>query len=135
MSQAQVYDEIMQVLQQAAADHTTYALTIETGNRSVVDQSTQVDPYLKAEIKFLTGDQLDLGTAPKTEQWGQIWLSACCKEGDGELELMKLLDFLAPYFAYKSLGLTQCRAVVRVQPKTINGVYRLPALVNFFYHE
>lgn len=135
MSQALAYDNIMAVLDQVVADHSAYPLVVEVENRNAVDQASQADPYLKVEIKFMGGGQLDLADHPHVEQWGQLWLSAVCKDGDGTLASIRLLDFIAPYFQFKNLGLVQCRAVLRASGKSNGGLYRLPALVNFYYHE
>ena len=44
----------MTVIAQIVADWTTYPLVVESDNRTAVDQSLQVDPYIKVMIDFLT---------------------------------------------------------------------------------
>lgn len=141
MNGSQAYAEIMKVVQQLVADHVSYPLKVDKDNRCTVDQAKQVDPYLEVEIKFMPdpdGGQIDIGSNPIIEQWGQIWLTAACKEGAGSLEAMKLLDFVVPYFDGKCLGTgtdrVHCRAVTLGAAKKINGLWKSPAIVNFYYH-
>lgn len=137
MNSAEAYAEIMAVVQQLAAQHTDYLLGVEVDNRSTVDQVTQDKPYLKIEIVEVAspdGGQLDLSDNPIVEQWGQIWLSAVCKEGTGTLEARKLRDFVVPYFDMQFLAGVRCRAVTLAAGKTVNGLYHCPAIVNFYYH-
>jgi hypothetical protein len=135
MSQAQAYKDIMAAVQSAVDAHTAYPLAVESDNRNAIDQATQNDPYLKVEIVFLDGDQIELGeTNVLMEQWGQVWLCAVCKDGTGALRSLELLDFMRPYFERKRLGTVTCRAVTSVKPKEVKGLWHTPAIVNFYYH-
>jgi hypothetical protein len=137
MNSAEAFAQIMTVVQQAAAAHADYPLVFEIDNRSTVDKAAQTDPYLEIEIHEIPspdGGQLDLSDNPIVEQWGQIWISAVCKEGAGSLAVRKLRDFVVPYFDMQYLNGVHCRAVTLARGKTINGLYKCPAIVNFYYH-
>lgn len=135
MSQAASTAAIMAVIEQIVADHTAYPLAIEIDNRKLVDQAKQSLAHLKVEIKYISGGQLDLSSRPFVEQWGQIWLSAICKEGTGTAAVRTLLDFLLPYFDRKVLGgLVHCKTVTSGTPKQIKNEWYAPAIVNFYYH-
>lgn len=134
MSQVQVATAITAVIEQIIADHTAYPLVVEQQNRSTVDQATQSDPYLKVEVRFLSADQMDLADKPWIEKWGQIWLTATCKSGEGTAAVKTLLDFVTPYFELKKIGIVQCRAVTAAAGKELKGLWHEPAIVNFYYH-
>ena len=135
MSQVQVATDITAALQQVIAAHTEYPLVIEQQNKTVVDQATQDDPYLRIEIRHLAADQMDLSPRPRVEKWGQIHLIAVCKPGAGTARVKALLDFATPYFELKRVGIVQCQAVHGTTGKLINGLWCEPAIVNFYYHE
>lgn len=134
MSQAQAYKDIMAVVQRIVDEHADYPVIVESDNRCVVDQSKQDNPYLKVEIVFLDGDQIELGDTARVEQWGQVWISAVCKGGVGSLRSLELLDFARPYFERKRIGTVTCRTVTAAKPKEVKGLWHTPAIVNFFYH-
>lgn len=134
MSRVQANLDITAVIKQIVTAHTLYPLAVEQKNRSTVDQVSQVKPYLKVQIKMLSSRQLDLGDRPWVEQWGQIWLTAICKPGEGTVEAETLLDFITPYFELKKIGIVQCRSVTAVDGKEIKGLWHEPAIVNFYYH-
>lgn len=134
MSRVQANRDIAAVIKQIIADHTLYPLKVEQKNRSKIDQATQVKPYLKVEVKLLASDQIDLADKPRIEQWGQIWLSAVCKCGEGAEEAEALLDFVTPYFELNRIGIVQCKSVTAVTGKEIKGLWYEPAIVNFYYH-
>jgi hypothetical protein len=135
MNSVAVHTAIMTVVNQIVLDHAAlYPLVVEVNNKATVDQVDQTSPYLKVEIRLLGGDQLDLADHPKVEQWGQIWLTAICSEGDGTLKAKALLDFITPYFELKYLGGITCRAVTSATGKAVKGLWHEPAIVNFYYH-
>lgn len=134
MSQVQAATDITAVIKQVIADHTSYPLVVEEQNRNEVDQVTQTNPYLKVEVKFFSADQMDMADHPRVEQWGQIFLTAMCKPGQGTVGVKTLIDFVRPYFELKQIGIVHCRAVSAVDGKEVKGVWREPAIVNFYYH-
>ncbi len=135
MSQVQAKLDIRTVLEQIVTDHTAYPIVVEIDNRTLVNQATQVKPYLKAEIKFMGSDQLDLGNASQNvEQWGQIWLTVVSKGGQGTADATALIDFITPYFDLRRFSLVQCRSVTSVGGKEMKGLWHQPLIVNFYYH-
>lgn len=134
MSRVQANRDITAVIKQIVAAHTAYPLNVEQKNRSTIDQATQVKPYLKVEVKLLASDQIDLADKPWIQQWGQIWLSAVCKCGEGTVEAEALLDFVTPYFELNNVGIIRCQSVTAVTGKEIKGLWHEPAIVNFYYH-
>lgn len=133
MSRVQVNQDITAVIKQIVADHTLYPLQVEQDNRTTVDQATQVKPYLKVEVKLLASAQIDLADKPWIQQWGQIWLSAVCKCGEGTAETKALLDFITPYFELNNVGIIRCQSVTAVTGKDVKGLWHEPAIVNFYY--
>lgn len=134
MSRVQATKDIAAALQLAIDEHSAYPLEVDMPNFSTISDAMQKDPYLKVEIKFMGAEQKDLGDHPIVEQWGQIWITAVEKCGDGSLRAEALLDFITPYFELRRLGIVQCRSVSAVSPKDINGLWNVPAIVNFHYH-
>lgn len=134
-TQTQASIDITAVIKQIIAAHTAYPLAVEQQNMGTVDQATQVDPYLKVEIRFLGADQIELGEKNQlVQQWGQVWLTAICKPGAGTAQVKALLDFVTPYFDCKRVGVVQCRAVTAADGKEVKGLWREPAIVNFYYY-
>lgn len=135
MSQVQVATDITAVIAQIISDHSDYPLVVEEENRETVDLARQKDPYLKVEIKFLAAAQIDLGNQQTwKEQWGQIWITAMCKPGQGTARVKALIDFVTPYFDARQIGIVMCGAVASASGKEVNGMWRQPALVTFRYH-
>lgn len=135
MSQVASTAAIMAVIQQIVADHTAYTLAVEIDNRKTVDQVLQDQAYLQVEIKYLSGGQMDMADRPHVEQWGQIWLTAVCKEGEGTAAVRALSDFILPYFDRKVLAsLVVCKTVTSGTPKLMSGLWKAPSIVNFYYH-
>lgn len=126
--------DIVTVVMAAQAAWTAYPLTVEYGNREVVDQNLQTKPYLKVKILPLSASQLDMADKPHVKQLGQIQLIAVAKEGSGESEANQLLDFLTPYFDMKAFSLVNCYAVEAQTPRTISGWEYCPAIVNYWYN-
>lgn len=125
---------VMAVVQQIQTDFTAYSLKVESENRTSIDQGTQVNPYLKVEIKPISGDQASLGVNPLVEQRGQILLYACIKDGEGAALADTLRDFVIPYFDRKVLNFVQCYAAIATQPKEVLGWRHFPVIVNYYYH-
>lgn len=135
MNRTQVNAAVAAVLQQIIVDHTSYPLVVEQANKDVVDQSTQVNPYLRVKVIMLTADQLDLADHPWVEKWGQIWLTAVCKPGEGTANVTALLDFVIPYFELKRIGGLNCQAVPSIGGKEASGLWCEPAIVNFYFQQ
>jgi len=131
MIQEAARQEIATIIAAMVAAHTDYPLVVETNNRDPVDQTTQTDPYFKVQIKWLGGEQKDLGPAPMVGQYGQILLAACVKEGSGEKAANVLMDFCAPYFERKALALLQTDMYLPMSDPILLGWYYVTGLVNF----
>lgn len=135
MSQSQARADIMAVVDQIRQDFPDYALQVETDNRTLADQADQAGPYLKVEIDFLDGAQLDLADRPLVRQYGQLVIYAVDKEGNGSDAALRLLDFARPYFSLKRCGIVNFHAMVGTKAKKVNGLFHAPALADFWYDE
>lgn len=125
--------EIMSVVAVAAAAWSAYPLVVDAEGFDDVDQATQVNPYLKVDLIYLDGHQLDLGEAPRAIQYGQIILDVVAKAGTGMLPTETLQDFLIPYFDMESLGDVQCHAASAHKGETKLGWEHNPIVVTFWY--
>lgn len=132
MSMTQAMDEILAVVEQIVADHTSYLLEVDSGLGGV-ELVNRTTPYLKLQVKFLPADQVELG-APTVKQWGQIWMQIAVKEGDGWKAALELIDFVRPYFNCKRLGAVLCLAAGSMPMKEKDGFECWPIIVNFYYH-
>ena len=112
---------------------TAYPLLIEMDNRTVVDLTTQTNPYLCIEVVPIFGAQADMADKPLVKQLGQILISAVAREGSGQSASNLLLDFATSYFDLKSLTLIQCRAAEGVKPKRYQGWWWSSCIVNYYY--
>ncbi len=126
--------DVMTVVAQIVTDWTTYPLQVESDNRTVVDQATQVNPYLKVEVAPMSGEQADMADHPRVLQRGQILLYAVAKGGSGEADANALLDFVAGYFDMKNIGTVRCHAATATTQKEIKGWWWCPAIVPYWYH-
>ena len=109
-------------------------MNVESETRTSIDQGSQVNPYLKVEVKPIDGEQASLGVNPLVEQRGQILLYACVKAGAGAALADTLRDFVIPYFDRKVLGFVQCYAAIATRPKEVKGWEYYPVIVNYYYH-
>ncbi len=125
--------EITTRLATAKAAWSAYTLIIETDNNKLVDQTTQVNPYLKASVLLYSADQMDMADNPFVKQRGQILLMVVAKENTGMAPTRALRDFLTPYFDLENLGTVQCQAAERHLGRTINGWEHTPLVINFWY--
>src|ERR1700741_4402610 len=124
----------MTVVEQIVPDFTAYPLVVEADNRVAVDQSKQVNPYLKVEIDDLAGGQADIGNHPLVEERGQLILYACIKAGNGPLLARQLLDFIIPYFDCKIINSIQCQGAYVARKQEVAGWTYLPVIFNYYYH-
>jgi len=125
--------EIRAVFAQVKADWTNYTLLIETDNRDIVDLASQTNPFICASIINLSGEQLDLGAAPRTRQYGQIQLAIAAKQGKGTGDIEDLLDFIAPYFSMKDFATVRCFAISLQKPRKEKEWYYQPLIIPFYY--
>lgn len=126
---------IMTVIQQAVDDWDDFPLLVETENRRIIDQATQVNPYLRVWIDFLGAQQAELGLNPLVRQTGQIMVQVVVKCDSGTRLPATLRDFLRPYLSLKNLGGLQTSVAEIYKSKEIKGWEHYPLLINFWYHE
>lgn len=116
------------------AAHSSYLLAVEMPNRDLIDQTTQTNPYLKVQLKWLNGQQMDLADKPLVGQFGQILISACVRKGAGEKGANELLDFCTPYFELKDLTVIRTKIFEPQNFVEFEGWWYANALVNFWFH-
>jgi hypothetical protein len=97
MSNEAARNSIATEIERAKTAWTEYTLLVEYPNRDPINLATQTNPFLKVDIVFMDGEQLDLGDRPLTRNWGQIILAAGGKFGTGQVPLLKLLRHFRPY--------------------------------------
>lgn len=125
--------EIMAVVIQLKAAWTDYPLVVEVDNSEEVDEKAQLDPYLQVSVVNLSGEQLDLGDDPTTQQWGQILLTACTRSGGGTAAGLKLLAFAGRYFSTTDFTTVRCKAFQATGGKTIKGWWRESGIINYWF--
>lgn len=133
MTNAEAHAAIMAVMKQAQLAHTSYPIVIESANNGVIDYAAQVNPFLRTEIRLLAAEQLTLGDRPIVRQWGQIWITAVVKAGQGTLSAKSLLDFMRPYYENRQIGPIVCKTMGSSTGKDVKGLWHEPAIVNFYY--
>lgn len=133
MSLSLARTDIATAVQAIKTAWTTYPLAIETDNRDSIDYAKQQKPFLQLDTVFLSAEQLDLGPASKTRQYGQLVLSAAVKEGSGVAEALALLDFAIPYIERQNFVVVRTDAAEAHPAKTIKGWVYHPVVVNFHF--
>lgn len=132
MSYQTTQESIRTAVELAKTNWTDYTLKVEYDNAEVV-QATDANPYLKVDIVYLGGDQLDLGEAPLVQDAGFIVLAACIKVGAGTAKAVKLLDHVRGYLELKdNLGAVRTHAAKLQKAYERNGMYYIPMLVGFW---
>ena len=84
-----------------------YPLLIEYDNILLVDTQTQVNPYLRVDLKFIDMAQADLSDNPTHRVLGQIILGAGVKDGGGTKSANVILDYFYPRLQRKSFGIVR----------------------------
>ena len=133
MSLTQARTDIATAVQAIKTAWTPYTLQVETDNRDSINYATQEKPFLQLDTVFMSADQLDLGEAPKTRQWGQIVLSAVVKEGSGTVAATALLDFAIPYLERKQFVVVRTETAEAHPAKPFKGWTYFPLLINFSF--
>ena len=132
-TEAAAVAEITTRLATAQAAWSTYTLLVESENNSLVNQVTQVNPYLKLSVLMYSAEQMDMADNPFVKQRGQIVLMVVAKENSGMAPTRALRDFLTPYFDLENLGTVQCQAAERHLGRLVNGWEHTPLVINFWY--
>ena len=133
MSLTQARIDIATAVQTLKDAWTPYDLLVEADNRDSINYATQVNPFLQLDTVFLSADQLDLGDAPKTRQYGQIVLSVATKEGTGMADALILLDFVIPYIERKDFVVVRTETAELHPAKPVKGWMYHPMLINFSF--
>lgn len=135
MSQVTAVTEIRTALKAARTAWATYTLEVEYDGLAMVDLSTQVNPYMRCDIVFLDGHQLDMNAQPLAVQYGQVHIAACVKIGQSEatLKAMSLLDHFMPYIERKDWALVRTHVAAAHAPYDEKGWKCWPLLVPFWY--
>ena len=135
MSQSVARQDIAAAIEAARAAWTAYPLVVEQENRDVIDQVTQVNPYVGVDVVFYDGQQMDLGPDPLQGIYGQIYLAVCTQEGKGTSGVTPLMDYMNKALSRRTFSLVKT-AVPKPQPYVIKkGWYCQISLINFWYHE
>jgi hypothetical protein len=134
MSETAARLAIQGVIADIVEAHTAYPLVVEMDNRVVVDQSKQINPYLKVMIDFLTAGQADLSDNPLKQSLGQIVIHVVVKAGTGSVAGSTLRDLICPYFDAKVMGPVHCHMAERQRTQAIAGWDYAPILINFWMH-
>ena len=135
MSQLVARQDIAAAIEAARAAWTPYNLVVEQENRDIIDQVTQVNPYVGVDLMFYDGQQMDLGPAPLVGVYGHILLAVCTQEGKGTSGVTPVMDHMSQALSRKTFSLVKT-SVPKPQPYVIRkGWYCQLSLINFWYHE
>lgn len=84
------------------------------------DFNNPPDLYVTLEVKPYAGQQINLGSN-KTRISGFIYVTAFIKEGDGTVEALDVLDWMADKLGYANLGITQVEAPSPEEGENLKG--------------
>lgn len=124
---------IMDQIGTMAEAHTSYPLKIEQPGYDTLDETLQINPYVKYFLDFMGTDQADLGENPLGKHVGQLQLHAVFKEGKGMMAGAALRTFMRPYFSLVNLGGVHFHMAEPHKGACIKGWEHLPLLVDFWY--
>lgn len=120
-------------LDAAVAAYPGTAPQVQAPNRNLIDTTTQVDPFVGLDIVNITGAQLDIGIKPLAAQYGQIVLTAFCKENSGMRAATLLLDYFLPWFEMKDIGIVRTYAGMATKHATVKGWDGYPITIPFWW--
>lgn len=104
MSLDSIRQALVAAVEAAKVSFVDYTLAMEYTNVNKIDTQAQTNPYLKVDIKFTGGEQVNLSDHP-THRWtGMLALTACVKTGQGTAKAHKLLDHFYPQLQAKSFS-------------------------------
>lgn len=126
---------IVAAIETAKTTFTDYPLVIEYDNRMLIDHSTQINPYLCVDIRFMAGEQADLSVNPIHRKIGQIHLQAVVKEGAGMAKALQLLDHFSPLIQRKTLGGVYTRMATFTKEQMYKGWVYYPAIIPFWTND
>lgn len=124
---------IIAQLDAAVAAYIGTAPKVQYPNRNLIDTTEQVEPYVGLDIVNISGKQLDLNRKPMSAQYGQIVITAFCKENGGWLAATRLLDYFLPWFELKDLGIVRTQTGMYSKSSTVKGWEGFPVTVPFWW--
>ena len=109
-----------------------YPLVIEYDNILEVDTQTQVNPYLRIDLKIIDMDQADFSDNPTHRVRGQLVLGAGVKEGQGVRAANLLLMHFYPNLQRRTIGIVRT-SMATVAPTVPNlGWVYSPVVIPFW---
>lgn len=110
----------------------TYPLVIEYDNILIVDTQTQVNPWLRVDIKIIDMEQADLSDNPTHRIKGQLVLGAAVKEGGGVKAANQILEYFYPRLQRRTIGTvrTNMATIAPVSPHL--GWLYTPVIIPFW---
>lgn len=139
MSRKVAHSEIITAAEAARVAWATqpggWPVVMDTDNRSLIDFSTQVNPYVSLDIVYTDGKQMDMGLQPWVGHYGYVALAVCIAEGKGTSKANLLMDFMSSRLQLKTLPLVQLEVARPQASVTRMGWFCLVTMINFSYHE
>lgn len=131
MSLETIRQNLVTAVETAKSTFVTYPLVVEYDNRQLVDYSTQTNPFLCVEVKFIEGEQADLSSAPIHRYYGVLLLVAKGKVGSGTAKLLTLLDHFHPLLQRGSFGMTRTHMATFAPAKEADGWLGIGVVIPF----
>lgn len=124
---------IMSRIADMAEAHAPFALAVEQPGHQTIDETLQVQPFVRYFLDFMGADQAELGGNPLVKYVGQLQLHAVYKENTGEMEGAALRTFMRPFFSAVNLGGIQFHVAEPHRGAVIKNWQHLPLLLNFYF--
>ena len=109
-----------------------YPLLIEYDNIEEFDSQTQVNPYLRVDIKLVDMEQSDISDNPTHRVWGQLILGAGVKEGGGTKPANTILMHFYPHLQRKRHGIVTTKMATVAPVVSHLGWLYTPILIPFW---
>lgn len=133
MSREAARTAVMSAIQTLAATWVAYPLLVEYENRTVVNLSTQDNPYLCVDLVYISAEQAELSRSPRHRAFGHIKLTVHIKKGQGVKPANDLLEhFFVPLQQSDTLGPVRTFAADFVRATERDGWMLYPVLVPFY---
>lgn len=108
-------------------------IIVEYDNRSVVDLATQTDPFVMVDLVFLSGEQASIGLDTYVRTYGQILITASCKENTGMKAAAEIVDFFSQRLEIREISLVRTYGASPQKCKTMAGWYHFPVIIPFWF--
>lgn len=109
-----------------------YTLVIEYDNMVLVDTQTQVNPYLRIDVKIIDMEQADVSDNPTHRIYGQLVLGAGVKEGAGVGPANQILDYFYPRLQRKAFGGVRTHMATMAPEVSHLGWLYVPVIIPFW---